>query len=377
MLMPDGRCRLISPCLSPCFLLFVLWWIAIATTASTIEITNDEVSPEPKQPKKVAVVTLVTTSAYAAGAEVLAHSLKQVNATGDRVLLYVLPEDDARSDLSPQILQDLQHAGWTTIRQLTEQDGTFTDCKMSPEVRQTIQAQNPQLLVGLERYWGTCGKFAVWTLTEYDAVVYVDADSLVLGNFDFVYDYILNEGGAALAAQGTPACWEEQQSSSSSPDDSCTFYGAFLVIRPLAHVHDFLRKLANRTNLHEGEQPLLNKVISKWTPLPRYTLVAQSETARPRIQEGKEEEEEVDWSRVKVYDFAGPPVTKPWVTYALQKQSGDKYAHGYYGRIIPNSVQFHRYMYPQWVWNDYYDAILERKRNELSKTEAATVDGEL
>jgi hypothetical protein len=338
--------------------------MAIAlSSSSTIAITKSDEAPPKKQPK-VAVVTLVTTSAYAAGAEVLAYSLKQVNATGDRVLLYVLPEDDARSDLSPKILQDLQDAGWTTTIQLTKTNGTFTDCKMSPELKQAIQAQNPQLLVGLERYWGTCGKFAVWTLTDYDAVVYMDADSIALGNFDFVYDYILKEG-AAFAAQGTPGCWEE-------PPDCKAFYGAFLVIQPMAHIHAFLKQLANHTNLHEGEQPLLNKVISKWKPLPRYTLVAQSETARPRI-----EEKEVDWSRVKSYDFAGPPVTKPWVTYALQKQRGDKYAHGYYGRIVPDSEQFHSYVYPQWVWNDYYDVILERKQNKLTSKIEATSDGEL
>ena len=346
------------PILSP---LFVLWLIAV-TIASTTEIMSGD---ETNVRGKVAVVTLVTTSAYAVGAMVLAHSLNRVNATGDRVLLYVLPEDDARSDLSSNILQDLQDAGWTTTIQLTKKNHTFTECKMAPQLKQAIQAQNPQLLAGLERYWGTCGKFAMWTLTQYDAVVYMDADSIALHNFDFVYDYILRRG-AAFAAHGTPGCWEDE-----TPITCDTFYGAFLVIKPLAHVHDYLQQLANRHNLGEGEQPLLNKVISKWKPLPRYTLVAQTETARPRMLDD-DDGKEVDWSRVKVYDFAGPPSTKPWVTYALQKERGDMYAHGYFGRINPNSEQFHMYMYPQWVWNDYYDAILERKQNKANND-----DGEL
>lgn len=351
----------------PCCLFFRLWLIAVLTIASsTFEITS---SDETNVREKVAVVTLVTTSAYAAGAMVLAHSLNRVNATGDRVLLYVLPEDDARSDLSSNTLQDLQDAGWTTTIQLTKKNHTFTECKMSPELKQAIQAQNPQLLASLERYWGTCGKFAVWTLTQYDAVVYMDADSIALHNFDFVYEYILKEG-AAFAAHGTPDCWENE-----TPIPCDAFYGAFLVIKPLSHVHDYLQQLANQYNLGEGEQPLLNKVISKWTPLPRYTLVAQTETARPRIMLDDDDDGKVDWSRVKVYDFAGPPATKPWVTYALQKKRGDKYAHGYFGWIDPNSEQFQLYMYPQWVWNDYYDAILERKQNKANND--ADADAEL
>jgi len=64
----------------------------------------------------VAIATLVTT----AGAEVLAESLNKVDAIGDRILFYLLPdllpEDDERSDLTETDVADLNDAGWQIRR---------------------------------------------------------------------------------------------------------------------------------------------------------------------------------------------------------------------------------------------------------------------
>jgi hypothetical protein len=317
--------------------------------------------------KKFAVVTLVTTSLYVAGAEVLAESLNRVNATGDRILLWVSSEDDARSDITGKHLKDLQEAGWKTI-QLTKKDGTFTACRTPPIAQAEIDA-NPQKLGGLKRYWSTCSKFAVWTLTDYNVLVYMDADSIALKNFDIVYDLIQDH--TVFAAQGQSVCWEEEPS---SPDYKCdAFYTAFMVIKPLLHVGKFLKDAAdNKVHCVEGELPLLNQVIKNWKPLPRYTLVAQTEAERPMIN-STEGLQIVDWDRVAVYDFAGRSDTKPWVNYNLQKETGDKFAHAAFNRLTPednlvgNLSNFHRYMHPQWIWNSLYDAVLKRKeRSKMS-----------
>ena len=102
---------------------------------------------------KTAVVTLLTTQNYVAGAEVLALSLKRVNATGDWILLWVSPEDDPRSDMTPQDLRNLEVAGWDTQIQLTAKDGTLSTCKVTPEIKEQMRT-NPQL-DSSTRYWGT------------------------------------------------------------------------------------------------------------------------------------------------------------------------------------------------------------------------------
>jgi len=299
--------------------------------------------------KKVAVATLVTTSNYVAGAEVLAESLNNVNAIGDRILFYVLAEDDSRSDLTEQDLTDLRDAGWQ-LRKLTKKDGTFSECIVSKAEQPVVDATP-----STRRYWGTCSKFAIFSLEgTYDAVIYIDSDSLVLNNFDSVFELVLDaEEGIAFFANGCPGFWDD-------PPTSDEFYGAFMAVRPSVEIQKYLYKVAQTYSAAQGELMLLNNVFKQtWKPLPRYTLVAQTERLRPPTNPPSLG---VDWSQVKVYDFSGLPETKPWVTYWLQKRSGDKFLHSYLGRIPAGTRNFYIYMHPQWIWNDLYDAVLERKK---------------
>mmetsp|Transcript_7637 Transcript_7637/g.10879 ORF Transcript_7637/g.10879 Transcript_7637/m.10879 type:complete len:359 (+) Transcript_7637:75-1151(+) len=345
----------------------ILVFLACGTVHASIhnngEKTNEN-NQETKQPSaepKTAVVTLVTTSNYVAAAEVLALSLDRVNAQGDRILLWVSPDEDPRSDLTVQNLQDLYDIGWTKQIQLTSKDGTLSTCKLTPELEEQIRS-NPETN-DMIRYWGTCSKFAVWTLTDYDAVVYMDADSMALHNFDFVYEQIIN-GSTSFAAQGTPGCWE-------TPPDCQEFYSAFMVIRPLPNINEYLHKLSDSTAIAEGDIRLLNHVITEWTPLPRYTLVAQSEVARPPMPDdpNNNNSNKVDWSQVKVYDFAGPAKTKPWLTYDLQKQTANKLAHPYFGQMLPDSKTYYKYMEPQYFWNEHHEEVLKLKEQRQSKEE--------
>lgn len=340
-----------------------LFWIALSAVLmhSLLSVGFAQETSTPHPEKNVAVATLVTTAKYAAGAEVLAESLTKVNAIGDRVLFYVLPDDDPRSDLTDENLQDLRDAGWQT-RQLSKENGTFSECMVSVTEQAVVDATPT-----IKRYWGTCSKFAIWSLTEYDAAVFIDADSLVLNNFDAIYDLVLEtQKETVFFAQGTPGCWED-------PPDCKEFYGAFFAIKPSMEIQKLLHQVSQTYSAAQGELMLLNNVFRQvWNPLPRYTLVAQTEQLRPPTDPPSIR---VDWSKVKVYDFSGLPDTKPWVTYELQKQYDDKYLHAYLGRILADTRNFHIYMYPQWIWNDLYDTVLERKR--LSSEDKTCRDGSL
>ncbi|CAB9497716.1 Sulfolipid biosynthesis protein [Seminavis robusta] len=317
--------------------------------------SSDDESSSSKE-KKVAIVTLVTTSTYIPGALVLAESLQAVKAKGDRVLLWVGPEDDPRSDMTPDRIAELKEY-WDETRQLTKADGSYTECQISEQHKTLIQ-ENPTLK-GLDRYWGTCSKFAVWGLVDYDVVVYMDADSVALHNFDFVFDY-LDTGEAHFAAHGVPECWD------TNPPQflECNFYTAFFVIKPLPHVQSYFHQLASKQYLAEGEITLLNQVIQQWKPLPRFTLVAQTEAVRPMADDGKT----MDWSQAKVYDFAGNPDTKPWMSHALAKQYHDPNWHAYFGSMVPGTEGYNRYMVPQKIWNDYYDKVLAKKEKKQKAT---------
>jgi hypothetical protein len=331
-------------------LLLVLVPLAASSPSSTTytsSTTTEKEETEPNVEKKVALVTLVTTSTYIPGALVLAESLKHVNAKGDRILLWVGPEEDPRSDLTKDHLTQL-NSYWDQVIQLSKANGTYTECRISAE-QKAITDENPAL-IGMDRYWGTCSKFAVWTLTNYDVVVYMDADSIAMNNFDFVVDEIDDE--YSFAAHGVPTCWDKD------PPEWVLFYTALMVIKPLPNVQSYLHYLASKQYLATGEIFLLNQVIEHWKPLPRFTLVAQTEAARP-IDAATGE---IDWSQVKVYDFAGSPESKPWNSHALSKQYNDPNWHGYFGSMIPGMKGYQRYMIPQLLWNQYYDQILEREQ---------------
>jgi len=352
-------------------LLVITTCIAFAFASETNQGNKDDVSTSPRSnEKKVAIVTLLTTKSYIPGVLVLAESLNQVNAKGDRVLLWVGHEDDPRSDLSAEDIAYLSQY-WNT-KQLSKKDGTYTACQISELHKQAIAA-NPKM-VGLERYWGTCSKFAVWTLDEYDVVAYMDADSFALANFDFVFDYLDADPEDAakgiptysFAAHAVPECW------TSDPPQCDNFYSAFMVIKPLPHIHQYFHQVAGQQFLAEGEITLLNQVINHWKPLPRFTLVAQTETVRPtNPQTGL-----IDWStgQAKVYDFAGSPETKPWMSHKLAKQHKNPNWHAYFGPMQPGTEGHARYQIPQILWNEHYDRLLEREEREGVVADAAVKD---
>ena len=88
--------------------------------------------------KKLAVVTLLTSESYVPGAEVLAQSLILTKTKGDRVLLYISNEEDERSGITEEHLDDLRFAGWDILIPLTRKDGNLLTCDIDKN-RETIE----------------------------------------------------------------------------------------------------------------------------------------------------------------------------------------------------------------------------------------------
>lgn len=104
---------------------------------------------------------LHSSESYVCGAIALAHSIKRTNSTRDLVLL-------ADDSITSKSIKGLQDAGW--------------------KVKKIKRIRSPNAEEGAYNEWNY-SKLTVWQLAEYDKVIFVDADLIVLRNIDefFVY----------------------------------------------------------------------------------------------------------------------------------------------------------------------------------------------
>lgn len=115
---------------------------------------------------RVAFATLVTSQSYVPGALTLAYALKD-GATRANVVVLVTPNisEAARSTLA---------AAFDSIIDVSE-------------IR-TRDSHN-LLLLGRPDLFNTLTKIHVWALTEFEKIVFLDADTLPLINVDELFDY--------------------------------------------------------------------------------------------------------------------------------------------------------------------------------------------
>ncbi|KAJ6694305.1 hypothetical protein OIU85_005031 [Salix viminalis] len=112
--------------------------------------------------QRVAYATVIHSSeSYVCGAIALAQSIIQKNSTRDLVLLH-------DSSLSPQSLVGLRSAGWKT--------------KLIQPIRSPFARKNSY------NEWNY-SKLRLWQLTDYDKVIFIDADLIVLRNIDKFFAY--------------------------------------------------------------------------------------------------------------------------------------------------------------------------------------------
>ncbi|KAJ1974968.1 glycogenin glucosyltransferase [Dimargaris xerosporica] len=173
-----------------------------------------------------AYVTLVTRDDYVAGAVVLAQSLR---ATGTLHTLVCLATSES---LTSDGLARL-HAGFDTVLPVDERNSNDT--------------ANLDLL-GRPDLGCTWTKLELWRLTNYDKVVYLDADTLVLANLD---DLFTTKADFAAAPDiGWPDC----------------FNSGVMVCQPSNDTYQRLIAAAsNRGSFDGGDQGLLNDFFSHWS----------------------------------------------------------------------------------------------------------------
>ncbi|KAI9016405.1 nucleotide-diphospho-sugar transferase [Phycomyces nitens] len=177
-----------------------------------------------------AFVTLVATDSYCPGALVLAHRLRDLNTTRTIVCL-VTPEVSQNACLELAKVCNVVH-----VNTLRSNDDANLRLLGRPELDITFT------------------KLHVWRLTQYQKIVFLDADTLPLRNVDELFDW---PAFSAAPDAGWPDC----------------FNSGVFVAKPSEAVYSDLVQLASqRGSFDGGDQGLLNTYFSEWSTSPEHRL---------------------------------------------------------------------------------------------------------
>ncbi|KAH9689084.1 putative UDP-glucuronate:xylan alpha-glucuronosyltransferase 4 [Citrus sinensis] len=167
------------------------------------------------------VTVLHSSEAYVWGAIALAQSIIQKNSSKDLVLLH-------DKSVSGKSLRDLRAAGWKT--------------KWISRIRSPFAKKDSY------NEWNY-SKLRVWQLIEYDKIIFIDSDLLVLKNIDEFFFY------PELSAAG---------------NDKVLFNSGVMVIEPsLCKFEDLMLKSFKVSSYNGGDQGFLNEVFTWWHRLPK------------------------------------------------------------------------------------------------------------
>ncbi|KAG6513500.1 putative UDP-glucuronate:xylan alpha-glucuronosyltransferase 3 [Zingiber officinale] len=160
---------------------------------------------------------------YVCGAIALAKSIRSSGSARDLVIL--VDEAIGGSDRA-----GLESAGW--------------------KVRTIKRIRNPKAKRDAYNEWNY-SKFRLWQLTEYEKVVFLDADILILRNIDFLF--ALPE----VSAIG---------------NDGTMFNSGVMVVEPSECTFQWLMdNIEEITSYNGGDQGYLNEVFTWWHRVPRHT----------------------------------------------------------------------------------------------------------
>ncbi|PSS10142.1 UDP-glucuronate:xylan alpha-glucuronosyltransferase [Actinidia chinensis var. chinensis] len=176
-------------------------------------------SDAPK-PREAYVTVLHSTEAYVCGAITLAQSIIQTNSTKDLVLL-------ADSSISKKSLNGLRTAGW--------------------KVKLIERIRSPHAKTDAYNEWNY-SKLRIWELTEYDKVIFIDSDLIVLKNMDRFFFY------PQLSAAG---------------NDKVLFNSGVMMVEPSKCTFETLmEKRYEVSSYNGGDQGFLNEMFTWWHRWP-------------------------------------------------------------------------------------------------------------
>ncbi|KAI3810654.1 hypothetical protein L1987_20276 [Smallanthus sonchifolius] len=162
------------------------------------------------------VTVLHSSETYVCGAIALAQSILQTNSTKDLILL-------ADASISPKSLRGLKAAGWKI------------------KLIQRIRSPHAKKSAYNEYNYS---KLRIWQLTEYDKLIFIDSDLIVLNNLDSFFSY------PQLSAVG---------------NDKYMFNSGLISIEPSQCMFETLMKnIVTFGSYNGGDQGFLNEAFTWW-----------------------------------------------------------------------------------------------------------------
>ncbi|CAI5962536.1 unnamed protein product [Closterium sp. NIES-64] len=187
---------------------------------AVVNMEDAEIAQPPAIGTVAYATVLHTVENYVCGAIVLGHSIRRSGSRHDMVAL-------VSHEISNRSRDALREAGWI--------------------VKEIDRIRNPYGSKTSYNQWNY-SKLRLWQLTEYSAVVFVDADLLVLRNLDHLFAF------PDVAARG---------------NDQTDFNSGLMLLRP-SHC-TFRELLANVHTIRSpngGDQGYLNNIFTWWHRLP-------------------------------------------------------------------------------------------------------------
>lgn len=203
---------------------------------------------------------------YVCGAIAAAQSIRMSGSTRDLVIL-------VDETISAYHRSGLEAAGW--------------------KVRTIQRIRNPKAEKDAYNEWNY-SKFRLWQLTDYDKIIFIDADLLILRNIDFLF------GMPEISATG---------------NNGTMFNSGVMVIEPSSCTFQLLMDHINEFESYNGgDQGYLNEVFTWWHRIPKHMNFLK------HFWFG--DEEEVKQKKTRLFG-ADPPILyvlhylgmKPWLCF--------------------------------------------------------------
>ncbi|KAK5831834.1 UDP-glucuronate:xylan alpha-glucuronosyltransferase 2 isoform X1 [Gossypium arboreum] len=264
--------------------------------------------------KREAYVTVLHSSeSYVCGAITLAQSLLKTGTNRDLILLL------DRSITKPK-RDSLKAAGW--------------------QLRFIKRIRNPRAEKGTYNEYNY-SKFRLWQITDYDKVIFIDADILVLKNIDLLFHF------PQMTATG---------------NDIWIFNSGIMVIEPSNCTFKLLmNKRKEIFSYNGGDQGFLNEVFVWWHRLPRRVNFLKNFWANSTVETGlKSQLFAADPPKVYSIHYLG---LKPWHCYRdydCNWDIGDQ-------RVYASDVAHQR-------WWKFYDAMDEKLQQQCGLTERRKIE---
>ncbi|KAL2906767.1 UDP-glucuronate:xylan alpha-glucuronosyltransferase 1 [Bienertia sinuspersici] len=174
-------------------------------------------------PRREAYATILHSAHdYVCGAIAAAQSIRMAGSTRDLVIL-------VDKSISTYHRSGLEAAGW--------------------KIRTIKRIRNPKAEKHAYNEWNY-SKFRLWQLTDYDKVIFIDADLIILRNIDFLFSM------PEISATG---------------NDATLFNSGVMVIEPSNCTFNLLMDYINEIESYNGgDQGYLNEIFTWWHRIPRH-----------------------------------------------------------------------------------------------------------